>query len=229
MLQVDGVPLLERILDQVLQLTAGEVVVVTGYRAEQVEQLVANRYAGRVSRIHNPRFQQDTNILSVALGVKRLARPDLGYTIIETDLLIESVGWESIFDGHRGDDSFWVTHGKYGPDLTGGIVHLGADGWIDAIDYRPDHDPVFDGWAKMLGILSVSAECVAHDVELREQAMEVSIQQYYLTPWIDHLGRLPCRALDLEGCLARSFNTPESFSVACRAFLAAARPAPTCG
>lgn len=220
MLRVGGVPLLQRILDQVLRLTVGEVTVVTGYRAEQVEELVARRYAGRVRCVRNSRFGDDLNILSVEVGVESLVRPDLGYTIIETDLLVERGGWETIFGAHRGEDSFWVTSGRYGRELTGGIVYADRDGRINAIDYRPDYDPAFDGWPKMLGIVSVSPECVHSDREARRRALSATSRQYYLAPWRAELRTLPCRVVDLGDLFARSFNTPAAFEASSNSFLA---------
>lgn len=220
MLRVDGVPLLERILDQVVRLTSGEVNVVTGYLAEQVEALVARRFSGRVRCVRNSRYAEDTNILSVDVGVDHLARPELGYTIIETDLLVERAGWETVFAAHRGQETFWVTRGRYGPDLLGGIVHTDSEWRVDAVEYKPTHDRAYDGWLKMLGVLSVGPACVAADRGLRKRAIARTTRQYYLEPWVDNLALLPCRAVDLGDRFAQSFNTPEAFAFSCRAYLA---------
>jgi choline kinase len=223
MLSVGGIPLIERILDEVLRTTRGEVVVVTGYLGERLAELVDLRFPGRAKCVANVRFEEDVNILSVALGVAALAHPELGYTIVETDLLVERRGWERVLAGCGDDASYWVTRGEYGPELTGGIVHADASGCIDAIAYQPVHDPAYDGWSKMLGILSVAPDLVERDRELRHAAIARSVKQYYLAPWAERLESLPCRALDLGGLYASSFNTPEAFAACARDFLAVER------
>ncbi len=223
MLAVGGVPLLERILEQTLRLTGGEVVVVTGYRADLVERMVERRFAERVRCVRNDRYEEDMNIYSVEVGVNALARPELGYTLIETDLLIEQRGWELLFEGHRGPHSFWLTRGRYGPELIGGIVHADASGRIDAVDYQPKYDPAFDGWHKMVGVVSVSPECVESDRALRRKAIASTVRQYYLMPWKTDIAALPCRVLDLGELFAHSFNTPEVFADTSKAFLSTSK------
>jgi CTP:molybdopterin cytidylyltransferase MocA len=214
-----GRTVLDTQLDAVLPRTVGEVVVVTGYAADAVQAHVARRADERVRCVHNTRWAVDVNIASVACGVDALARPGRGYLVIETDLLLDEPAWDALFAQLAASDaSFWITRGVYGPQRTGGVVHATADGRIDVVDYRPQHDPACDGWPKMLGLLAVGPHEVAADRALRTAAMARSLQQYYLAPWSQGIDQLRARVLALEAGFAATFNTPAEFDAACRAW-----------
>jgi CTP:molybdopterin cytidylyltransferase MocA len=214
-----GRTVLDTLIDAVLSHGASDVVVVTGFAAAEVQRHVLARYAGQVRTAYNARWAQDVNIASVACGVAALHHPERGYLVIETDLLLDDSAWHILLQTlSSSDDSFWVTHGVYGAQRTGGVVHAGADGWIDVVDYRPVHDPTCDGWPKMLGMLAVGPGEVAADRMLRLAAMQESLQQYYLMPWKYHLNQLRARVLALDAGLAVTFNNPAEFDAACRRF-----------
>lgn len=211
MLEIDGRPLLSIILDEVADL-ANEIVVVTGYRHEQVENYLKTDSRTNIKVVHNSEFNRDVNILSVEMGVNGLLSPGTGYTIIETDLLIERRGWQAIMTAHsNSNDSFWVTHGRYSKNLTGGIVYSCDGSQITSIAYVPEYDPKYDGWHKMLGILSVGPTQVEVDRRLRSQALESGFNQYYMMPWADNIESLPCVVHDISAYFAASFNTPDAF------------------
>lgn len=220
MLEVGGVPLLKRIINDLVKVSDGEIVVVTGYQSQFVNEMIASSFSNRVRTVHNQLFHEDVNILSVDIGVDGLLNPENGYTIIETDLLIEQVGWQKMFDSEHNNDSFWVTHGRYSKDLTGGIIHEHeVNQLIDKIAYVPDYQTEYNGWHKMLGILSVSPDNVKNDRLFRKSEIQRSIKQYYMSTWINNLDKLPCRVLDLSTCYASSFNTPEAFQASSHEFL----------
>lgn len=212
-------------LQAVLARSDAEVVVVTGFAAPQVDAHLRTRYAAwgdRIRTAHNPEWAEDVNIGSVARGVAALRAPREGYLIIETDLLLDGTAWDALFAGlRRSRDSHWICRGVYGPQRTGGVVHAGADGWIDVVDYRPRHDPACDGWPKMLGMLAVGPREVEADIALRAAAMRRGLRQYYLSPWTDGLDRLRARVLPLDAGFAATFNTPAEFDAAVDAWRAA--------
>lgn len=226
LLPVGDRSVLDWMIDAALARTAAEIVIVTGFAADTVEAHIAKRYGQRVRFARNARYAEDTNILSVETGVAALTDPARGYLVCETDLLLDDAAWDALFAQLSPQRSQWICRGRYGPALTGGTVHAGADGRIDAIAYRPVHDAACDGWDKMLGMLWVAPDAVEADRRLRQAAIEVSIAQYYLTPWQHHLAALPCAPLRVEAGFAATFNTPAEFGRAARDFLAvAAAPA----
>ncbi len=220
LLPVGDSTVIDLMIDAVKRRTNGEIVVVTGFSADKLKIHLARHHGKRVRAAYNPQWADDVNIGSVAIGVSALVRPELGYLVVETDLLLDDRAWDQLFDTlASSDESFWICRGQYGPELTGGVVHVGQGGRIDRVDYRPVHDPGCDGWPKMLGLLAVGPNEVPADRELRDAALRITARQYYLMPWKHGIARLPARVLALEEGFAATFNTPGDFHAACRAFL----------
>lgn len=220
MLQVDGVPLLKMIIDNISELSDQQIVVVTGHKSEQVDDLVNSYKHLNISSVYNSRYQDDVNIYSVNLGVSKLNSLSDGYNIIETDIILESACWKKIYQNiNQSQDSFWVTHGNYSKSLTGGIVHANITGVIDGIAYAPSYMPVYEQWPKMLGILSVGPNQVEDDIKIRQELILKSIKQYYFTPWVIGFEKLPARILDVSEYYAKSFNDVYAYNEACSQFL----------
>lgn len=211
LLPVGGRPVIGYVLEEVLSRPVEQVVVVTGDKRESIESFVAEWRDDRLQTVHNPRFAEDTNILSTALGVGALREPERGYLIVETDLVIEPRGWATVLDVGDGRNSFWVTRGHYGPELTGGALKADTAGRVQEMVYAPGYDAAYEGWSKLVGLLYVGRDQVFSDREIRNRAVEQTIQQYYMTPWVEHLERLPCQVRSLDGLYAASFNDVETY------------------
>lgn len=211
LLPVAGRSSLERAVDEAVARTAGQVVVVTGDRRESIERVVRERYGSRVDTVHNERFAEDMNILSTELGVAALRSPGEGYLVIETDVVVGPGGWETIYAVPDPDASFWVTRGRYGRAITGGALEADAAGNVTGLVYAPVWSERFEGWQKLLGVLYVAPAQVARDREIRREALARTCAQYYMTPWVEHLAELPCRAKPLPEAYAGSFNDPETY------------------
>lgn len=219
LLSVGNSTVLELMLDAVLSRTCGEVVVVTGFEADTVEQYLTRNYSNKVKAIRNSSYADDVNILSAEIGVSALSSPEQGYLIIETDLLLDDDAWDKIFFTEHISSSYWVCKGKYQHQLTGGILKVDDAGNVQTIDYQPKYNAIYDGWAKMIGVLFVGPAEVSADRQLRQEAISHSIKQYYLAPWCNHLMQLPCSVLDLAESFAVSFNTESEFYSAAQKFL----------
>lgn len=219
LLKVGDQTILETILTPLLETGPREIVVVTGFQHAQMKTFLSDRYDGHdIQTVENARYLQDTNILSTHIGVTALKRPEAGYFIVETDIVAPPDVWKAIVEQEQHLGSFWVTRGVYGPKLTGGIVKTDAESGVADIRYEPTYDARFNGWPKMVGILSVGPDQVADDIDTRAELLEQSAQQYYMAPWIAYPQRLPCHAFDLEDQFAMSFNTRSDYERACRAF-----------
>lgn len=210
---------LDWMIDAVLLRSGAEIVVVTGHAQAAVERHLSRRYGTHVRCAHNAEYERDVNIVSVETGVSALTAPDQGYLICETDLLLDDIAWDTLFARLSASRSQWICRGRYGPSLTGGMVHVAADGQIDVIGYEPRHDARFDGWDKMLGMLWVAPDQVEADRRTRRDAMAVSIAQYYLSPWQQQLAQLPCEPLRVDAGHAATFNTPAEFERAASEFV----------
>lgn len=219
LLQLADKKVIDWILNAIISRTDGEIVVVVGYEANKVEQHIALHYSGRVKTVINPRYAEDVNILSVEFGVAALTAPENGYLIVETDIILEDDAWSKVFNQIDCGGSYWISKGVYNADLTGGIIQCDKDNNVLSIEYKPQYDPLFDGWAKMIGLLYVGPDQVENDRRLRQSAILDTINQYYLMPWHHSINELPARLLDLGESFAVSFNTERDFFLAEKAFL----------
>ncbi len=218
LLPVAGKPALQYVIDEILARQVRDIVIVTGDKREAIERFVAERYAGRVRAVYNERYAADTNILSTEIGVAALACPDDGYLIVETDLIVAPEGWSSILDVGDGLESIWVTRGHYGATLTGGALCADQAGHVTELIYAPKYDVAYEGYQKLLGVLYVGRNQVANDRQLRQRGIERTIAQYYMTPWVEHLAQLPCRARSLGATYAASFNDIDTYQQTDRNF-----------
>jgi CTP:molybdopterin cytidylyltransferase MocA len=214
LLPLAGIPALKRTLDEILAAGVEDVVVVTGYRHADIENFLSANYHGIVRCVFNKYYKIDVNILSAELGVMALRHPDHGYMIVETDVIVESKGWEILLDIGDATRSFWATSGKYSESLTGGTLQADSQGNVTSLVYRPLYDSRYKGWLKLLGILYVGRPQVAMDCLTRRRAIMNSIEQYYMMPWTKNLSSLPCFARDLGTHFAASYNDFGSYQYA---------------
>lgn len=217
LLPIAGRPVLGYVVEQVLATGCRDVVCVTGYKAEDVQGFLKS-YGDRVRLVHNERFAEDVNILSVELGVNSLRRPEKGYMILETDIVVDERGWGRILADTE-ERSYWVTKGRYGASLTGGCLDE-EGGRVTSLTYAPIYDPRHDGWRKLLGALVVGPRQVEADRRHRREAISRTIAQYYMTPWVENLSDLPCSVRDLEDAYAQSFNDLATYERISREFVA---------
>lgn len=211
LLPIAGRPVLGHLLDELLPVAPREIVIVTGYRQADIAAFVADEAGATIRSVHNERYAEDTNIYSTHVGVEALAAPELGYLILETDVVMAPMGWRRLFLSCGDSRSKWATLGHYNAALTGGALKADDAGSVEQIVYAPQYEPRFEGWPKLLGALYVGAGEVATDRALRADAMRHSIAQYYMAPWVEHLQSLPCQQLDLSGCYGASFNDIDTY------------------
>lgn len=84
---VHGTPVLGYALDTLQRANIDECVIVVGYRADQIESLVGNRYGRmKITYVENPIFDQTNNIYSFWLALPHL---DDDMLLIEGDLLFD--------------------------------------------------------------------------------------------------------------------------------------------
>jgi NDP-sugar pyrophosphorylase family protein len=218
LLPVAGKPALQYVIEEILARDAREVIIVTGDKHEAIEEFVRDRFAGRIRAAYNERFASDTNILSTEIGVAALERPEDGYLIVETDLIVAPEGWSKILDVGDGRESFWVTRDTYSETLTGGALRADRDGRVTDLVYAPKYTSSYEGYQKLLGVLYVGRDQVAKDRELRQRGIARTIAQYYMTPWVENLPQLPCRARPLGAVYAASYNDIETYRQTDRRF-----------
>ena len=89
MLQVNGVRLIHRILDSIYETGIRKVVLVVGYKAENVKSLIGDEYRGmEIVYVENSVYDKTNNIYSLFLAREYLTADDT--ILLESDLIFES-------------------------------------------------------------------------------------------------------------------------------------------
>ena len=87
MVEVNGVRLIDRLLTQLSELHLNRVVIVVGYKRENLMQYIGHRYDDRlhIEYVENPVYDRTNNIYSLALAKDKMQEDDT--LLIESDLI----------------------------------------------------------------------------------------------------------------------------------------------
>ncbi|HYA16853.1 MAG TPA: NTP transferase domain-containing protein, partial [Bryobacteraceae bacterium] len=159
LLEVSGRTIIGRIMDCLIEEQIRETVVVTGYRAEELETWLRANYPGyRFQFVHNLRYAETNNIHSLALAFEHTAL-DQDIVLIESDLVFEPAVLERLVRSPH-ENAALLDHYRTGMDGT--VVSL-EDGAITSV--IPPHlqrqDFSFADKFKTLNIYKFSREFCA--------------------------------------------------------------------
>ncbi len=88
LLRVGEKTILGHTIDNLQRAGEGEIILVTGYRAEQIREFLSVHYPGlRVTYIHNPRYEETNNIYS--LWLTRELVPGREVLLLDSDILFD--------------------------------------------------------------------------------------------------------------------------------------------
>ncbi len=89
MVEVNGVKLIDRVLNQLSAHNLTRVIIVVGYKGKELQEYIGNRYDSKLNivYINNPIYDKTNNIFSLALAKKELEEDDT--ILIESDLIFE--------------------------------------------------------------------------------------------------------------------------------------------
>lgn len=77
MVSVNGITLIDRMLSQLSSLNLSRVIIVIGYKGENLRKYIGNEYKGlKIEYIDNPVYDKTNNIYSLALAKKELQEDD---------------------------------------------------------------------------------------------------------------------------------------------------------
>ena len=97
MVKVNGVTLIDRMLAQLSELNLSRIVIVVGYKGENLQSYLGNEYHGvRIEYIVNPIYDKTNNIYSLSLAEKELQEDDT--LLVESDLIFEDGLFSMIVD-----------------------------------------------------------------------------------------------------------------------------------
>lgn len=88
MVQVNGTRLIDRLLGQLSKLSLSRIVIVVGYKGDELKRHVGNQYSGtKIEYINNPIYDKTNNIYSLALAKEQMQQDDT--LLIESDLIFD--------------------------------------------------------------------------------------------------------------------------------------------
>lgn len=97
MVQVNGTPLIDRVLGQLSKLRLTRVVIVVGYEGKKLIDHIGNEYNGlRIEYVNNPIYDKTNNIYSLALAKDKMMEDDT--LLIESDLIFDDGMFNLLLD-----------------------------------------------------------------------------------------------------------------------------------
>ena len=124
MLPVNGVRLIDRLLSQLSKLELNRVVIVVGYKGQNLINYIGNRYNRqlKIEFVENPIYDKTNNIYSLSLAKDKLQEDDT--LLIESDLIFDD-GMFSLLIENPYPNLALVA--KYETWMDGTMVRLDAD------------------------------------------------------------------------------------------------------
>ncbi len=96
LLRIGGTTIIERIVDSLLDHSIPDIIIVTGYQAEELRSFLVSRYRDiRFTFVHNEHFATTNNIHSLNLAISSVPIDD-DILLIESDLIYEDAVLEKI-------------------------------------------------------------------------------------------------------------------------------------
>ncbi len=121
LLPVAGNTILGRIFDGLLAIGVRDILVVTGYRADEVKAFLDGRYPDLPVRyMHNERYRETNNIVSLAMALERM-EIDCDVILIECDVLFEPAVLGRLRSPERGNIALVD---RYRPGMDGTVVSV---------------------------------------------------------------------------------------------------------
>ena len=124
MVPVNGVRLIDRLLGQLSGLNLNRVIIVVGYKGQELKDYIGHRYDGqlRIAYAENPIYDKTNNIYSLSLVKQQLQEDDT--LLIESDLIFSDRLFPMIMDDPCPNLALVA---KYESWMDGTMVRLDAD------------------------------------------------------------------------------------------------------
>lgn len=200
MLEVNGVRLVDRTLDILAELGIDNVVLVVGYKAQNVKDAVGDSYKGmKITYVENSVYDRTNNIYSLFLAREYLMADDT--LLLESDLIFESSVIRRIIDD---DYPNLALVDKYESWMDGTVVTLDKDNKIkEFLGKERFRYSEIDGYYKTVNIYKFSKEfSKTHYVPFLEAYCHaLGNNEYYeqVLKVITLLDDSPLKALPLSG------------------------------
>ncbi len=159
MVEVSGISILQRSLDNIAQFSVSRIVLVVGYRGERVRDLVGDSYKGiPVVYLENQKYATTNNIYSLYLARMLMAEDDT--ILLESDIVYEPAILAKLLVNRNPNV---VVVDKYRPHMDGTVVKISSAQEITAIipkvHFNPDE---IDSYYKTVNIYKFSRSFSTH-------------------------------------------------------------------
>ncbi len=133
LVEVDGKPILDYIIESIISQGFTKIVVVGGYKAEMIGKHVrAKKYPIQFDMVYNHYYATTNNIYSLWIAFARL-RLDEGFVLIESDLVFD----KEVLANFKTQNA--IALDIYNPEIhLGTTATVNKDGYLDALYFRPN-------------------------------------------------------------------------------------------
>lgn len=181
LIEVDGIPLLDRSLRALIGQGITKVVIVGGYKIDVLEEFLAQQnYPADIRVICNHHYASTNNIYSLWIAYNLLCL-DEGFLLLEGDLIFDG----SIIQAFLEESSIALDH--YDPDIhSGTTATVNRHGFLHSLYFRPelpDSKPVY----KTVNIYSFEADFAEHLFYTLNRFIEQGRTQIYYEHAIDEV------------------------------------------
>ena len=124
MVPVNGVRLIDRLLGQLSQLDLARVVIVVGYKGQELKDYIGHRYDDllKIDYVDNPVYDKTNNIYSLSLAKEQLQEDDT--LLIESDLIFSDRLFRMVLDDEEPNVALVA---KYEAWMDGTMVRIDQD------------------------------------------------------------------------------------------------------
>lgn len=124
MMPVNGERLIDRVIKQLAALNLSRLIIVTGYKGQNLMDYIGNRYSDKlkIEYINNPIYDKTNNIYSLALAKEEMCKDDT--LLLESDIIFDDA-MLSLLVNHADKDLALVA--KYEPWMDGTMVTINTD------------------------------------------------------------------------------------------------------
>lgn len=123
MVEVNGVKLIDRVLTYLSHLDLKRIVIVVGYKAENLVNYIENQYSNlNVEFVENPIYDKTNNIYSLALAKEKFKEDDT--LLLESDLIYEESMLRLLVDNQQPDLALVAKYEKW---MDGTMVTIDDD------------------------------------------------------------------------------------------------------
>ena len=124
LLEVSNEPILERIINSLIENKIYKIYIVTGYRDIEIKEFIKNKYPElEITFIHNERYRETNNIYSLALALEQI-KFNKNLILIESDLIYKKNVLTKLLDSPYSNAALIS---KYTTGMDGTVVSVRDD------------------------------------------------------------------------------------------------------